>query len=78
MRLRLVHGGGGMSNPEMRARDRDYIETRLLAPCTDALDAVERLRQAGEPDMAEDLMVAIRAFTDECRKIRRQFNERIV
>lgn len=52
-------------------RDFDYIEARLLAPCTDALDAVERLREVGENELADALLSATQEFTDNCRKARR-------
>jgi hypothetical protein len=59
----------------VNARDFDYIETRLLAPCSDALDAHERLRQH-EPELAAALMAATQTFTDECRTIRHALTER--
>lgn len=55
----------------LSARDRDYIEARLIAPCTEALDAHERLVKAGEVEAARKLMEAIKVFTDECRSVRR-------
>ena len=54
----------------MRQRDFDYIETRLLAPAPDLLDAVARLRETGQSEFAEEIMHALQDLTDECRRIR--------
>lgn len=54
----------------MKARDYDYIENRLLSG-TDATEAIPRLREVGEADLAERLTQAVQTFTDECRGIRR-------
>jgi hypothetical protein len=52
------------------ARDLDYIETRLLAPATNASDAIERLRHIGQTELADEVMTGLQAFTDVCRKAR--------
>jgi len=51
-------------------RDYEYVESRLMAPCVPALDAVERLRMLGRDDLKDELMEACADFTDRCRAIR--------
>lgn len=58
------------------ARDREYIESRLLAPSVDASEAAARLRQIGRVDLADRLIEAQKRFIDECRTIRHEFMER--
>lgn len=57
----------------MKTRDFDYIEERLIAPCTSALCAYERLKTEGPTHLADRLMEAMKTFTDECRAIRAEF-----
>lgn len=62
------------SHPPTRAlppRDVDYIEARLLAPATPALEAYARLREAGLLVEAGRLMEAMHAFRADCRKVHR-------
>lgn len=54
----------------MDRRDLDYIESRLMSPGTDTLDAIERLRKAGEHDLADEVMHGLQEFTDVCRRQR--------
>lgn len=60
----------------MNGRDLEYIWNRLASPCTDALDAHERLQKVGFSQEAGELMVAIQGFTDDCRRIRQQVSRR--
>lgn len=61
-----------MSEPQpLRSRDLEYIENRLLSPCTEALDGIERLRNVGRPDEANRVAAAAAEFTDVCRDVRR-------
>lgn len=54
----------------MNARDFDYIETRLLAPCVSASEAYQRLQSCDYREQAAKLMSAMQTFTDSCREIR--------
>jgi hypothetical protein len=54
----------------MRPRDWEYVEVRLLAPATEVLNAITRLRAHGEPELANRVMAALQTFTDECRQVR--------
>lgn len=54
----------------LRIRDRDYIESRLIAPCGQAMEAHERLVECGEGELARKLMAAMIEFTDKTRDIR--------
>lgn len=60
----------------INARDLDYIETRLLAPCVAASEAHERLQKnAATLELEEQtnrLLYAMQIFTDTCRDIRKQ------
>lgn len=56
----------------MKTRDIDYIEARLLAPCTPAMEALGRIRDCGELQLSNDLMQAVQEFQDKCREIRRR------
>jgi hypothetical protein len=60
----------------IRARDREYIENRLLAPAVELSDAVGRLRQAGENAAADRLTAAMATLIDECRAVRADLTER--
>jgi hypothetical protein len=59
----------------VNSRDYDYIESRLAGGPA-ALEAVARLRQVGETDLADELVESTKRFTDECRDIRRRLAER--
>lgn len=52
------------------ARDLDYIETRLCAPCVGAGEAYERLVKIGQHNQAHRLMEAMQEFVDKTRDIR--------
>ena len=64
----------------IKARDLDYIETRLLAPCADVSDAHARLRDYTQDPVlaaeADKLMYAMQTFTDICRDIRKALLDR--
>lgn len=60
----------------MNSRDLEYIESRLLAPASDLLDAVERLGRVGEEAAADRLMEGVKRLTDLCREERRMLVER--
>lgn len=60
----------------MLARDRDYIEARLLAPAPAALEAHERLQKLAHDNplagvLARRLMEATQVYVDACREIRK-------
>lgn len=64
----------------MNARDLEYIENRLLAPCVPAIEAHEKLRNHSgrfrhRYDLANRLMYAMQEFTNTCRDIRRELVE---
>lgn len=52
-------------------RELAYIEDRLLAPCSDAWEALERLRKLGRNEEADRLFKSIKDFTDATRALRR-------
>lgn len=56
----------------MKQRDYDYIEKRLLAPATEAMEALERLALNGEDFLANQLRFQLSRFIDGCRDIRVQ------
>jgi hypothetical protein len=56
----------------MTGRDLEYIENRLMAPASELLEAIERLRQVGEGQMAAELMEGLATLTDLCREQRMQ------
>lgn len=56
----------------MKARDREYVENRLLAPAPDLLDAIERLRETGHGAEAQRLADALADLTDVCRAVRNE------
>jgi len=60
-----------MGEAKLPARDFDFVEARLLAPASDAMDAIERLQDCGATAQATRLLDALARFTDECREIRR-------
>jgi hypothetical protein len=53
-------------------RDAWYIEDRLLAPATEVLSAVTRLKEVGEPEAAARVMAAVADLTDVCREVRQE------
>jgi hypothetical protein len=60
----------------VNTRDFEYVENRLLAPAWPATEAVGRLRQIGQDDLADQLNKAIAALHDECRAVRVALRER--
>lgn len=60
----------------MNTRDYDYIWNRLEAG-TNATEAVTRLRDVGQADLAERLMEAVQRFTDDCRVIRYELRDKV-
>ena len=58
------------------ARDLEYIENRLLAPCVPAEDAYTRISETIDGALAEKLMKAMQDFTDKCRAIRLEVVDR--
>lgn len=56
----------------MNSRDQEYVENRLIAPATEATEAITRLRRAGEHQAAEKVMAALQEFTDVCRAVRHE------
>jgi hypothetical protein len=58
----------------MHIRDYNYIEARLFTPVT-ATEAIRRLKSVNEPDLANRLIKATLAYTDECSEIRRLLAE---
>jgi hypothetical protein len=59
----------------MTGRDLEYIEARLLAPASDLLDVIERLRKVDEGGAASRLMTGLIRLTDLCREERRMLVE---
>jgi len=57
-------------------RDEEYIDNRLTAPASDALDAAGRLRQCGQADLADRVIEAVATLTDTCREIRQELRSR--
>ena len=57
----------------MKARDRDYIEDRLLAPAVPLTEAIERLYETGDED-ASDAAAQLGQISaelhDACREVR--------
>lgn len=62
----------------IKARDYDYTEVRLLAPCSAAYEALHRLRAIGEAELALELTEAMRVFHDSCREIRRKLTDNYI
>jgi hypothetical protein len=56
-------------------RDIEYIENRLLAPAIECTEAIERLREIGESEIAARLMSELAEFTEKCRAARRDFDD---
>jgi len=54
----------------MNARDRDYIESRLVAITAPASEAIDRLRAVGRADLADELLGHARVFNDAVRRVR--------
>ena len=50
-------------------RDTEYIDNRLIAP-PQGLEAVARMRECGMKEEAAELMTALQAYTEVCRKLR--------
>lgn len=60
----------GPEGPTMTERDWEYIESRLLSPCTEAGNAYVRLARIGFVNEARELLDAQKVFLDACRKVR--------
>jgi hypothetical protein len=52
------------------ARDFEYIEGRLLAPCWPLSEAIERLEQLGFAEQVEHLLASQRGLNEACRVVR--------
>lgn len=58
------------TRPRIGRRDFDYIESRLLAPAPDLLDAVAKMRHLGLDHDANVVMAALKELAFVCRNVR--------
>lgn len=60
----------------MSARDQTFVENHVAAALGEAVTVAERLASLGEHDLAVRMNDANRAWMDEARAIRREFEAR--
>lgn len=60
----------------MGARDQLFLENHVAAALGEAVTVAERLGSLGEHDLAVRMNAANRAWMDEARSIRREFEAR--
>lgn len=62
--------------PRIGIRDQEYIENRLGIP-HDVTEAIGRMKQVGEYEVAQELMEVVQEFGDQLRQIRAQFRHKV-
>lgn len=56
----------------LNQRNKNYVIDRLCVPAIGAAEAIDRLRMHQEFTKAQELMDALKVFTDVCRKVRHE------